>query len=90
VPNNSKDASTTAKGSMPFEEAMGKLESIVESMESGELPLEKLLAQFEEGTKLIKICQAKLEEADLKIKQLEKNATGETVLKAWAPGEQED
>ena len=75
---------------MPFEEALHKLESIVESMETGELPLEKLLAHFEEGTRLIKICQAKLEEAEIKIKVLEKNAAGEPVLKNWAPGEVEE
>jgi exodeoxyribonuclease VII small subunit len=58
-------------------------------METGELPLETLLARFEEGTRLVRICQAKLEEAELKIQQLEKNATGETVLKPWAPEESE-
>ena len=36
-------------------------------MESGDLPLESLLARFEEGTRLVKTCQAKLEEAELKI-----------------------
>jgi len=66
-----------------------KLESIVDQMESGDLPLETLLARFEEGTCLVKICQAKLEEAELKIQQLEKNAAGETTLKPWAPEESE-
>ena len=66
---------------MPFEEALQKLESIVETMESGDLPLETLLARFEEGTRLVKTCQAKLEEAELKISKLEKNAAGEPVLK---------
>ena len=66
---------------MPFEEAMQKLESIVEAMESGELPLETMLARFEEGTKLARRCQSKLEEAELKIQQLEKNAAGEFALK---------
>ena len=50
-------------------------------MESGDLPLESLLARFEEGTSLVKACQMKLEEAELKINQLEKNAAGEPVLK---------
>jgi exodeoxyribonuclease VII small subunit len=50
-------------------------------MESDELPLEKLLARFEEGTRLVKHCQAKLAEADLKIQQLEKNNAGELNLK---------
>jgi len=65
---------------MPFEEALKKLESIVETMEAGELPLEMLLSRFEEGTRLVKTCQAKLEEAELKISKLEKNAAGEPVL----------
>ncbi len=66
---------------MSFEEALKKLEGIVESMESDELPLESLLARFEEGTRLAKICQTKLSEAELKIQQLEKNASGELTLK---------
>jgi exodeoxyribonuclease VII small subunit len=74
---------------MPFEDALHKLEAVVESMESGDLPLEKLLAQFEEGARLVKACQTKLAEAEVRIKQLEKDAAGQTTLKPWAPGEQE-
>jgi len=54
-------------------------------MESDDLPLETLLARYEEGTKLVKICQDKLAEAELKIQQLEKNATGEMKLKPLSP-----
>ena len=67
---------------VPFEEALKKLETIVESMEAEDLPLEQLLARFEEGTKLAKICQTKLSEAEVKIQQLEKNAAGELSLKS--------
>jgi exodeoxyribonuclease VII small subunit len=67
--------------SLPFEEALQKLESIVEAMEAGDLPLETLLARYEEGMKLAKICQAKLAEAEVKIQQLEKTAAGELKLK---------
>jgi len=67
---------------LPFEEALKKLETIVEAMESEELPLEGLLGKYEEGTRLAKICQAKLGEAELKIQQLEKNAAGEIKLKS--------
>ena len=66
---------------LPFEEALKKLESIVEAMEGDELPLETLLARFEEGTRLVQICQAKLAEAEVKIQQLEKNAAGRRKLK---------
>ncbi len=89
MPNNSKEAGASTTGAVPFEQALQKLESIVESMEAGDLPLETLLSRFEEGTRLVKVCQAKLQEAELKIKQLEKNAAGETTLKPWAPGEQQ-
>jgi exodeoxyribonuclease VII small subunit len=83
VPNPSKSAGANnpAKAGLPFEEALKKLEGIVEAMESDELPLEALLAKYEEGTKLVKICQEKLAEAELKIQQLEKNAAGEMKLK---------
>ena len=82
MPNAPKSAGQTAAAKdLPFEEALKKLESVVEAMESGDLPLESLLAKFEEGTRLVKTCQTKLEEAELKISQLEKNAAGEPVLK---------
>jgi exodeoxyribonuclease VII small subunit len=66
-----------AQAEPPFEEALKKLESIVEEMESDELPLEKLLARFEEGSRLAKVCQHKLAEAELKVQQLEKGPAGE-------------
>ena len=60
-----------------FEDAAEKLETIVEAMESEELPLEKLLVQYEEGTKLVKVCESKLQAAEKRITQLEENLEGE-------------
>ena len=76
-----KNSATSAD--LPFEEALKQLESIVESMESQDLPLEKLLARFEEGTRLAKLCQYKLAEAALKIHKLEKSE-GDLLLKTMA------
>jgi len=56
-----------------FEAAVEKLESIVEEMESDELPLEKLLVRYEEGAKLVKACEEKLRTAELKVAQLEES-----------------
>jgi len=70
---------------LPFEQALKRLEGIVEAMESEELPLETLLARFEEGTRMVKVCQAKLAEAELKIQKLEKNSEGEPELKPMPP-----
>ena len=81
MPNHTKGAgqNTPAKNP-PFEEALQKLEAVVEAMEADDLPLETLLARYEEGAKLVKICQEKLAEAELKIQKLEKNAAGEMKL----------
>ena len=81
--NPSKGTGQAPAKHLPFEDALKKLEGVVEAMESGDLPLETLLARYEEGTRLVKICQEKLAEAELKIQQLEKNAAGEPVLKPF-------
>ena len=91
--SSSKNATSAGPGKgspLPFEEALKKLETIVEAMESGDLPLETLLAKYEEGTKLAQICQAKLGEAELKIQQLEKTASGQMKLKPLSPELSED
>ena len=54
-----------------------KLESIVEEMESDELPLDKLLVRYEEGAKLVKACEEKLQSAETRITQLEETLEGE-------------
>lgn len=53
-----------------FEEALQKLEDIVEELEGNELPLEEALKKFEEGIKLSKVCQRKLNETERKITTL--------------------
>jgi exodeoxyribonuclease VII small subunit len=89
VPNAPKNSGQTPakNGPMPFEEALKKLENIVEAMESEDLPLEELLTKYEEGTQLSKICQTKLAEAELKIQQLEKTSSGELKVKTLAAEE---
>ncbi len=62
------DSDKTAK--LSFEAALTKLETIVDSMESGEVPLADLLAKYEEGTKLLKVCEVRLKDAELKIEKL--------------------
>jgi exodeoxyribonuclease VII small subunit len=89
VANSSKSTVSGAASVPPFEEALKKLESIVEAMESDDLPLETLLAKYEEGSKLAKICREKLSEAELKIQQLEKNADKEMKLKPFETEDEE-
>jgi exodeoxyribonuclease VII small subunit len=66
---------------LPFEEALEKLESIVEAMENDDLPLDTILARYEEGARRAQLCQAKLNEAELKIQKLEKRGDGQIVLR---------
>jgi exodeoxyribonuclease VII small subunit len=69
-----------------FETALARLESIVESMESGDVPLADLLAKFEEGDKLLKICEARLKEAELRIEQLRKQKDGGVAFEKFDAG----
>jgi exodeoxyribonuclease VII small subunit len=83
----SKAAKAGASPDLPFEEALKKLESVVETMESDELPLEQLLAKFEEGTRLVQVCQTRLAEAEVKVQKLEQDLAGELALKPVTVGE---
>lgn len=58
------------KKEMSFEGAMGRLEEIVSALEKGDAPLDRSLELFEEGVKLVKLCSAKLEDAEQKVKIL--------------------
>lgn len=53
-----------------LEEALNKLEKIVQDLELGQLSLDKSMDKFEEGVNLYKICRKSLESADKKIKIL--------------------
>jgi exodeoxyribonuclease VII small subunit len=67
-----------AKSDQPlsFEDALSQLETIVETMESGDVPLADLLAKFEQGNKLLKVCETRLKDAELKIELLKKQKDG--------------
>lgn len=59
-----------------FEQSLERLETIVEEMEGGELPLEKMIKHFEEGSKLVSTCSKKLTEVEQKIEKLVKTEDG--------------
>ncbi len=62
-----------------FEKSLAELEALVERMESGELPLEESMKQFERGIQLARACQQQLKQAELRVQQLvQKN--GDTAL----------
>lgn len=53
-----------------FEQSLQQLETLVDTMESGELNLEESLATFEKGIKLTKACQQALTDAEQKVQVL--------------------
>ncbi len=70
-------------GEMKFEEAINRLERIVQELEEGEKSLEDSLKLFEEGIRLSKFCSGKLEEAKKKIEILIKSEKGELAAKPF-------
>lgn len=58
---------------LSYEQAFSELESIVEALESEQKPLDESLALYERGQLLVRYCMALLEQADLRIRQLNPN-----------------
>jgi len=69
-----------------FEPSLERLETLVAEMENGELPLEQMIARFEEGSRLVKYCSGKLQEVERRIEQLIRQGE-ETVAVPFAPAE---
>jgi exodeoxyribonuclease VII small subunit len=63
-----------------FEDALSKLEKIVSTLEEGDIPLEESLKLFEEGIRLSRFCNQKLDDAEKKVEILLKGKNG--LLKA--------
>ena len=68
-----------------FESAVERLEGIVDAMESDKMPLEELLVRYEEGIKLVKTCQQKLESAEKRIEIITRNAAGKPQTAPFDP-----
>jgi exodeoxyribonuclease VII small subunit len=64
--------------SVDFEQALGELETVVERLEHGELPLDEALKQFERGIELARGCQDALKQAEQRVEiLLKKNPDAE-------------
>ena len=74
-----------ASPELNFEGAMDRLEAIVEQMESGKMHLEDLIVRYEEGMKLVKICQERLASAEQRIEIITRNSAGKRVVKEFEP-----
>lgn len=63
------------KNTADFESSLKKLEDIVETMEEESLPLEKLLAHYEEGIQTVKLCESALQNAHKQLEIIRKNTS---------------
>jgi len=79
-PSASSASFTPAAAALPasYEAALQELEELVDSLESGQLPLDQLLTGYQRGAQLLKFCRDKLEAVETQIKVLEG-----TELKPW-------
>jgi len=68
-----------------FEDALKKLEKVVSKLEDGNIPLEESLKLFEEGIRLSRFCNQKLEEAEKKVEILMKNREGGIKTEPFEP-----
>ncbi|CAN7605727.1 exodeoxyribonuclease VII small subunit [Polaromonas sp. LjRoot131] len=77
---SSSASPTPAVPALPasYEAALQELEELVDSLESGQLPLDQLLTGYQRGAQLLKFCRDKLEAVETQIKVLEG-----TELKPW-------
>ena len=75
--------SKTENADLPFEDALARLEDLVRGMESDEMPLEDLIKNYEEGSRLFVVCEKRLEEAQGRIEIIRKKRSGERVLEPF-------
>lgn len=75
-----KTASTPPAPAAPasYEDALGELDRLVAAMESGQLPLDRLLESYKRGADLLGFCRARLEAVEQQVKVLEDGQ-----LKPW-------
>ena len=84
------NAAASAVPEPSFEDAMQRLETIVEAMEAGNVPLADLLAKYEEGSRLLAQCEQRLKAAELKIEQLKRQKDGSLTPAPFPAGERSD
>ncbi|CAN1491737.1 XseB Exonuclease VII small subunit [Rhabdaerophilaceae bacterium] len=75
--SNEARPETQQIAALPFEEAMRQLESIVASLERGEVSLEESIKLYETGETLKKRCEALLREAEMRIEKITLGADGQ-------------
>jgi exodeoxyribonuclease VII small subunit len=79
-PHSADEAAASSLMPATYEDAMRELEQLVGRLESGEMPLEQMLAGYQRGAQLLQWCRDKLQAVEDQIKVLDGGA-----LKPWKP-----
>ncbi|HEX7955755.1 MAG TPA: exodeoxyribonuclease VII small subunit [Pyrinomonadaceae bacterium] len=82
-----REQTKNAAAASSFEAQLASLERIVRELERGELPLEQSLELFEQGVKLSRECQERLNEAERRIEVLLRGGDGSTIAVPFESGE---
>ncbi|RMF84059.1 MAG: exodeoxyribonuclease VII small subunit [Planctomycetota bacterium] len=68
-----------------FEEALARLDEIVEAMESGEIGIEESIARYEEAMQLAAHCRKVLDDAELRVRKIQADAEGKLKTTSFDP-----
>ena len=77
----SRKAPATPAAPASYGDAVQQLEQLVAGLESGQLPLEELLGQYQRGTELLRYCRDRLQAVEDQVRVLDENGK----LKPWIP-----
>ena len=81
-----REPASAAKDETPsFEGAMERLETLVEQMENARLPLEELIRSYEEGIRLVRVCNERLSAAEQRIEIITRDAAGQAQVSEFPP-----
>lgn len=70
---------------LKFEEAIRRLDAIVQAMESGEIGIEESIEQYEQAMQLAAHCRRILEDAEQRVRKIQLDARGQPALEPFEP-----
>lgn len=79
MPRSAAVAASTPPEPASYEEALAELDQLVQQMEAGQMPLDRLLESYQRSAGLLEFCRARLQSVEVQVKVLE-----EGQLKSWA------
>ena len=87
TPPSSSSPDRAAEEELPFELAISRIEDLVTRMEAERLPLDDLIAAYDEGTRLLEVCRHRLDDAQRRVEMITVRADGSSTLSPFAGDE---